>query len=57
MSCRRLVIPAFVVAGLAGCATTSDQGTLAELQTVEADVGEIYLEDRKISKQCHGNIL
>ena len=45
MSCRRLVVQAFVVAGLAGCATTSDQGTLAELQAVQADTEEIYLED------------
>ena len=33
--------------GLAACATTttSDQGTLAQLQQVEADLEEIYLSD------------
>lgn len=31
--------------GLAACATTDQQGTLAELQNVEADVNEVYLED------------
>jgi TolA-binding protein len=31
--------------GLSGCATTSDQGTLAELEQVQADVDEIYLDD------------
>ncbi len=30
---------------MSGCATTSQQGTLGELETVEADVEEVYLED------------
>jgi len=32
-------------AGLAGCATTQPQGTLAELASVQPDVEEVYLED------------
>jgi len=31
--------------GLAACATTSQQGTLAELQGVQPDINEVYLED------------
>ena len=37
---------ALVSAAISSCATvTSDQGTLAELQQVEADVEDVYLED------------
>ena len=32
-------------AGLAGCAATQPQGTLAELASVQPDVEEVYLED------------
>ena len=31
--------------GIAGCASTSGRGTLAELRNVEAEVDEVYLED------------
>ena len=31
--------------GLGACATTSDQGTLAQLEQLQADVDEVYLED------------
>ena len=31
--------------GLTACATSSDPGTLAELQSVQADVDEVYLDD------------
>ena len=34
-----------VSAGIAGCTTTTPQGTLAELGAVEPDVDEVYLED------------
>ena len=34
-----------VSAGIAGCTTTTPQGTLAELSAVEPDVDEVYLED------------
>ena len=34
-----------VSAGIAGCTTTTPQGTLAELAAVEPDVDEVYLED------------
>ena len=41
---KRLLI--FACAGLAGCASTVDEGgTLAELETMPADVEEVYLED------------
>ena len=45
MSTWRGISLALVAAGLGGCATTGDQGTLAELGNVQADVEEIYLED------------
>ncbi len=38
-----MLLLAFV--GLAACATTSEQGTLAELEQVQADVDEVYLDD------------
>ena len=31
--------------GLFACATTSNEGTLAELQQMEADTEEVYLDD------------
>ena len=34
-----------IAAVLAGCATTTEQGTLAELVAVEPDVDEVYLDD------------
>ena len=44
MRLRRLsVVP--VVLGFAACTTTEQQGTLAELAEVPADVDEVYLED------------
>ncbi len=39
-----LLVPS-LAAVLAACATTSEQGTLAELEQVPADVDEVYLED------------
>ncbi len=43
---RRIGIFAGVVSAvLAGCATTEEQGTLAELASVQPDVEEVYLED------------
>jgi hypothetical protein len=32
-------------AGLVGCTTVTEQGTLAELDAVQPDVDEVYLED------------
>ena len=34
-----------VTVGLAGCTTVSEQGTLAELESLQPDVDEVYLED------------
>ena len=42
---RHALIIALASSGLFGCATTSEQGTLAELQQVQADVKDVYLED------------
>ena len=42
--CRSTLLMLFV-AGLVGCATSSNKGTLAELEQVQADVDEVYLED------------
>ncbi len=39
------ILAGFLSAALAGCATTQQQGTLAELSDVQPDVEEIYLED------------
>lgn len=39
------IVYAFAVLGLAACAAGSNRGTLAELERVEADLDEIYLED------------
>ena len=45
MQKRELIFYAATL-GLAGCATTiSEQGTLAQLETVHADVEEVYLDD------------
>ena len=41
----RAAISLLACAGLAACATTSEQGTLAELQQRPADVEEVYLDD------------
>jgi tetratricopeptide (TPR) repeat protein len=42
---RQAFIFWLTVTGLASCTTTSQQGTLAELQTMEADLDEVYLND------------
>jgi len=43
---RNAVILSLACVGLSACATTTiDQGTLAELEQVEADIDEIYLDD------------
>ena len=42
---RHPVILALAAAGLAACASTTDQGTLAELEQVQADMDEVYLDD------------
>ena len=42
---RRVIISCVAAASLHGCATTSDNGTLAELDTMPADVEEVYLAD------------
>ncbi len=42
---RNVLLVPVLLAGLAACATTSEQGTLAELEQVPADVDEVYLED------------
>jgi len=46
MMYRRNIILSSVCLGLAACATTtSEQGTLAQLQHVDADVEEVFLDD------------
>ena len=45
MRCRQVAILCLAAAGLASCATTSQQGTLAELAQVEADIEEVFLDD------------
>ena len=43
---RRYLLSALLAAGIAGCATTSQQhGTLAELDTIPADIEEVQLAD------------
>ncbi len=42
---KNALLAASLAAVLAACATTSEQGTLAELEQVPADVDEVYLED------------
>ena len=41
----RAFILLYACAGIAACATSSNHGTLAELQSVAADVEEVHLED------------
>jgi tetratricopeptide (TPR) repeat protein len=45
MMIRHAVIFSLASIGLFACATTSNQGTLAELEQVPADVDEVYLDD------------
>jgi TolA-binding protein len=42
---NRLLTLILVAAGIAGCATTSGEGTLAELRGVQPKVDEVYFED------------
>jgi len=42
---RPAIVLGFAAVGLASCATTSQQGTLAELASVDADLDEVYLVD------------
>lgn len=42
---RNAIILSIACLGLVACATTSDQGTLAELEQAHADVDEVYLDD------------
>jgi len=42
---RHALIIALASTGLFACATTSENGTLAELQQVQPDVEDVYLED------------
>lgn len=42
---RHAFLPMLTAIGLGACATTGDQGTLAELDRIEADIDEVYLED------------
>ena len=45
MNHGRILIGLLTAAGLAACATTTQQGTLAELNSVPADLDEVQLED------------
>ena len=45
MTRRPAIIFCIAAIGLASCATTSQQGTLAELANVEADLDEVYVVD------------
>jgi tetratricopeptide (TPR) repeat protein len=45
MMTRHAVILALASIGLFACATTSDQETLAQLEQVQADIDEVYLDD------------
>ena len=46
MTRRHIIVFSLASMGLVACATTtSEHGTLAELDSVEADVDEVYLED------------
>ena len=42
---KRCLIAILVAAAACGCATTSPEGTLAELRDVQADTQEVHLED------------
>jgi TolA-binding protein len=45
MTRRRILPMALITLALAACATVRQQGTLAELERVEADTEEVFLED------------
>ena len=45
MTRHSAIIFCIAAIGLASCATTSQQGTLAELANVDADLDEVYLVD------------
>ena len=45
MKRRHPVILTLASAGLVACATTSDQGTLAELEQLQADIDDVHLDD------------
>ena len=45
MTRRHIIVFSLASMGLVACATTSEHGTLAELDSVEADIDEVYLED------------
>ena len=45
MITKRLFVFSLTLATMAGCATSSQQGTLAELRNVAPDLEEVYLED------------
>jgi len=42
---RNFIVFSMASIGLYACATTSNEGTLAELQHIEADTEEVYLDD------------
>ena len=42
---RRGLVAGLAIAGVTGCATAVDRGTLADLAEMPADVEEVYLED------------
>ncbi|MGH8222116.1 MAG: tetratricopeptide repeat protein, partial [Woeseiaceae bacterium] len=42
---RRPLMLAIASAGLAACASTSDRGTLAELEQMQPDLDEVYVDD------------
>ena len=42
---RRIVIITLASVATFGCATSSNQGTLAELEAVPADIEEVYVAD------------
>jgi tetratricopeptide (TPR) repeat protein len=42
---RNVIVFSMASIGLSACATTSNEGTLAELQHIEADTEEVYLDD------------
>jgi TolA-binding protein len=45
MTLARAVLLCMAIVGFAGCASIPEQGTLAELQNVTADLDEVYLAD------------
>ncbi|MDH3613229.1 MAG: tetratricopeptide repeat protein [Gammaproteobacteria bacterium] len=42
---RRAILLSLSCSGIVACATTSNQGTLAELEQVSANIDEVYLDD------------